>query len=394
MTLTCALYRGITPVTSRLHGQVATLRQYRPFDARGYLEDLAGATIDGSEFEFTDGVIVGEKGWYPNVAHYPAMYIRDVAMTIRGRPSKFTATDLMNVLAVFVSQQRVDGAFPDGIYPDGDTLAGGGGRYYGYDNTYEWVDVMYQHFLKTETTAAFDMYQTELALALSYATLSNHLVVLTSGEIGFGFQDSVYSVGQELPTSCLRYRAHAQLSEMAQAASVTDIYAAELPLIRTGLEDLWDNSAGLYRNASVVNTEHSIAGNAMAVAFGAAPSNRADTIAAYFLAQRSESPSIYENGMIRHLPPVVYWTDATEGPDTYQNGPFWATFTGWAAQTLHRISPGAARVLLQELVAYYQGANQESVPLEFFLQSTDLTGAPRYCSSATLPLHYFLEVEG
>lgn len=381
-------------VTVKRGGASASLWKYYPFDVSAlltYLENLADATIDGSEFTFTGGVINGEKGWYPNVGHYPQMYMRDFAMTVRGRPSKFTAQDLLNALALFVSKQRVDGAFPDGIAPDGDSLAGGGGRYYGYDNTYEWVDVMYQHYLKTNTTAAFEMYQTELALALSYATLDNHLVVLASGDVGFGFQDGVLSEGQELPSSCLRFRAYSQLNEMSVSAGMGLGYAPELELIRTGLEDLWDNEMGLYRNASVTNQEHSIPGNAMAVAFGAAPSGRADTISQYFYNARGNIvANLYQNGMIRHLPGSTHWESHIYGVDTYQDGPFWGTFTGWAATTLHRVSPAQAIQLIQELVTYYQNADQGTVPLEYFLESNSAAGAPRYCASVTLPLEYLM----
>lgn len=362
-----------------------------------YLGALADTTIDGSEFTFTGGVIDGQKGWYPNVAWYPAMYCRDFAMTVRGRPSKFTAQDLMNALALFVSQQRVDGAFPDGIYPDGVSLAGGGGRYFGYDNSFEFVDIAYQHFLKTGTTLAMSTYLDEITATLGFATLDNHLVVLAEGEIGFGFQDSVLSVGQELGTSCLRYRAYSQLATMAAAGGLPDVYSAELPLISAGLEDLWDGAAGLYRNASVQNMQHSIPGNAMAVAFGAAPSARADTIAQFFFDARPGYPghaanTIYQNGMIRHLPLSDGYWEVTDGipPDQYQNGPYWGTFTGWAAMTLARASKWQADMLVNEVVNYYKSLDPGVCPLEFYLVENEAAGAPRYCSSVTLPLEYLM----
>jgi hypothetical protein len=356
--------------------------------ALAFFQALSDTIIDLAEFTYTDGVSVDEKGWSPGGGYTP-QYVRDFAMAVRGRPSKFTGGDILAALAVFSDNAREDGAFPDGVMDDGTTLAGGGGRFFAVDNSYEFIDLCYSHWLKTSTTAAITTYADAITATLTAHTVTNHVCVLDEvNQIGFGFQDGVLSQGSELMTSCYRYRALTQLQEMGFADYTTE-RAAIIAAIELTFGDV---GHPLFKNATTTNTQHSIPANAYCVVVGACSSVRADAIAQFFLDCRpghslNATKNFYQSGQIRHLPADEDWTSVDGWPlGEYQNGAYWATFTGWVAQALRRVDTDEADALLGELYTKFLADDPSERPIEASNSDIAYTRGPLYLVSATLPL--------
>jgi hypothetical protein len=61
-------------------------------------------------------------------------------------------------------------------------------------------------------------------------------------------------------------------------------------------------------------------------------------------------------GQIRHLPKPEHWekTLIPVKPETYQNGAYWGTASGWVAYTLWEKYPALSSVIISDLVDYYQ----------------------------------------
>jgi len=138
----------------------------------------------------------------------------------------------------------------------------------------------------------------------------------------------------------------------------------------------WDPQAGLFRAATIRCREHDIWGSAFAVYLGVADRAQARAIATVF--QRDFS-GLVQNGQIRHLPPGVYWEKG--GPrDTYQNGGFWATPTGWFVYTLDLVDPALANQTILDLVKDFQSGGACEWVFE------DVRRLPHYLASAALPL--------
>ena len=172
----------------------------------------------------------------------------------------------------------------------------------------------------------------------------------------YGFTDGVRKTGCCLFTSLLTYEAGRRFEEMLESAGRTD--AAVRVRRRTERiaasvnARLWDETAGLYRAASVRCREHDVWGSAFAVWLGVAPAARADRIAGVF---KENYAGLVSRGQIRHLLPGVYWECAPDvARDTYQNGAFWGTATGWFAGTLARIDRPLALRTIADLVADYE----------------------------------------
>jgi len=99
-------------------------------------------------------------------------------------------------------------------------------------------------------------------------------------------------------------------------------------------------------------------------------------IATYF---RDNYAGIVQNGQIRHLPAGVYWEKA-RARDTYQNGAFWATPTGWFVYTLDLVDPALADRTILDLVKDFQAGGA----CEWIFK--DKRQLPNYLASASLPL--------
>ena len=110
--------------------------------------------------------------------------------------------------------------------------------------------------------------------------------------------------------------------------------------------------------------------------FGRGDEEQAKRVAGYFKEHYKE---IVQEGQIRHLPGGVYWEKGCER-DTYQNGGYWATPTGWFVYTLNLADPALADQTILDMVDSFQktGACEWSYAEKRVL--------PNYLASATLPL--------
>ncbi|MBU6411783.1 MAG: hypothetical protein KGR98_15470, partial [Verrucomicrobia bacterium] len=117
-------------------------------------------------------------------------------------------------------------------------------------------------------------------------------------------------------------------------------------------------------------------GSAFAVWLRVANPRQAQAIAEYFQEHYS---AIVQHGQIRQLPGGVYWDDAC-AKDTYQNGGYWATGTGWFVYTLNLVDPKLADQTVVDLVNDFQKRGVD----EWVFGSH--IGVRRYMASITMPL--------
>ena len=138
----------------------------------------------------------------------------------------------------------------------------------------------------------------------------------------------------------------------------------------------WDEPIGLFRAATVQCKEPDVWGSAFAVYLDVADEGQTKQIAEYF---RDHYHEIVQRGQIRHTPGGVYWQVA--GPkDSYQNGAYWATPTGWFVYTLDLAEPELADRTVRDLV---EDLRRRDVPEWVFGDHAQL---PNYNASASLPL--------
>jgi hypothetical protein len=386
----CTLRAG--PVLTGVSPASATVVHVNPQSQQSWLQALDDTTISGSQLTFTAGVISGSTGLFPGIGGiYGSEYLRDLAMAVRCRPADFSAQFVWNQIKLFASSQYSNGALPDSISPSGAGGLAAANQYYAVDDCYEFVDLVFSHFLMTGTTTAFTTYASNIAAALAFPPVSNHLVVLpavysgTGHLVGFGFQDTCKEAGAESMCSAERWRAEKEMGIMAQAAGVTDSYTSELSNITNSLNStLWDANTGLYWNATVSCTEHSIAASAYIWYLGAGGTTA--TAGENTLAAMATNPLDVQNGQVRHMPWPEYWDNSTSTQQQYQNGGYWATFTGWFCGAVSNVNLYLAEWVFSRYVDAAQAQGPAVAPYEATNSVNGYHGIAGYCVSAGMPL--------
>lgn len=375
-------------------------------DSIAYLKQLSKRTIDASKFQFTGGVQNGNYSYSPGNSYPLEVYIRDFAMATRSYPEYFSTTDINVVLAFFHGTKGASGQIHDAGVQAGGVHEAGGMSIASIDNQYEFIDLCYQHYQRTGSPTAYTTYKATILTALAYPNIQNNLVYILSEspwpKVGFGFQDIVASQGYELMTSVMRYRSLKQLVIMATAAgdsSDASTWQTQADAVPAALETyLWDSTRGLFYNSSVNNVKHSVPGSAYAVVQGCCSASVANTISQKLIdmmpghVDALAGKGCFLNGYVRHLPLDENW-DALRvgyGVGIYQNGAYWATFTGWVALAIKRLSQYEANFLMIDLIDKLKTDGPLITPLEAFNTSPVYQGSSRYTVSSTLPLEYFV----
>jgi hypothetical protein len=196
----------------------------------------------------------------------------------------------------------------------------------------------------------------------------------------YGFTDAIRKQGDELFCSLLWVQASRQLADLFKAVGREDEAShwqgeAERTAQRIR-EVFWDSQVGLFRAATVVCKQPDIWGSAFAVYLDVATPEQGKAIACYFKKHYGE---IVQQGQIRHLPGGKYW-DAGCARNTYQNGGYWATATGWFVYTLDLIDPNLAEQAVIDMVNDFR----ERGVSEWVLGPQ--LAVMNYLSSATMPL--------
>ena len=131
-----------------------------------------------------------------------------------------------------------------------------------------------------------------------------------------------------------------------------DDFRARAKRIASGVGSLWDEGHGMYFAASKQCRQTDIWGSAFAVYVGLPDAPRQKRICR-FLAEHYDQ--IVYAGQVRHLLAGQYWEKAGfAAPETYQNGAYWGTASGWVAYAIAQVDPPLASRMLGDMIDYYQ----------------------------------------
>ncbi len=407
-----------------------------------FLEGLASAVLDASRVP--EGEKVGGIG--PNVTGntlirpggrdcYPAFWIRDYAMSLES--GLVTPEEQRHALLLTARlQQPKDWSLPSGsfvpkwaiadhvsfggkpiFYPGTlEDFEGQGGKEWGYlpslDDHYFFIHMA--AFL-VETTGdsallresvegvpllerlgrAYDVPPSRPDTGLVYATDENRGVT-------FGFVDVVTHTGDLLFCSLLKCRAalelaqlHAALGDTADAAR----WAEKASALKEALNGAFAMDDGWLRASTGVSGQPDVWGTAFAVYIGALHPD-AEAAACRALADAFRNGTIAWQGNIRHVPTdrdfssETAWESALAKKNTYQNGAYWGTPTGWVCYAIHKTDPDAARQLAREYVAElregdFRKGPEFGSPWECMHPDGRHRQNPVYLTSVTCPLATF-----
>lgn len=325
------------------------------------LSDLAQQCLQDCRAEAHDGTVIFRPD---GSGHYDAMWTRDFCYMVEGAGQLMDPAEVLAATDYLLAGQREDGAIPDRRQADGLSVyyAGPVDRPLGdgcpTDNPQFMVKLVAAYLAQTGDVRAFLDRREALYRAMDSVPLSyDGLVVIDPNRphSSYGFTDCIAKTGnvffstvlywevcQVLGRSCARAEYHDEAHEWYERAELTS----------RRIGDLWDEEFGLFRAASEDCRQLDLWGSAYACVVRAASKSQARRVADYFVSLRDEC---ILHGHLRHLPVGEYWKRLLiEVPrDTYQNGAFWATPSGWLAKTISLADEDAARRLISDLITEF-----------------------------------------
>jgi len=356
-------------------------------DAVSWLEKEAHRIIRASEREMKDGT----SAFPPQVGiGYEAFWLRDYEYTLEGSINSYSDKELVDACRLFVKSLRSDGAGVDCVKFDGTPIYKPGYGSMGdnpvADGSQFTVGVAWHTYQKTRNAELLSEILERLVKTMEAVPRNpeTHLVHIAAGKdwdrCPYGFTDTVRKQGDVLFSSLLFVQACRQLSELLLSAGreiESRKWKKESMLVAKSVRNVfWDPKVGLFRAATVKCREHDIWGSAFAVYLEVADNSQSKSISTYFKEHYEE---IVQHGQIRHLPGGVYWEQGC-ARDSYQNGGYWATPTGWFMYTLDLTEPALANRTVVDMVSHFQqyGACEWINGKQRKL--------PNYLASASLPL--------
>ena len=356
-------------------------------EAVNWLENESHRLIRSSKRTMKDGT----AAFPPQVGiGYEAFWLRDFAYTLEGSLDSYSEKELLQACRLFVRSIRSDGAGVDCVAFDGRPIYKPGFGTLGAnpvaDGSQFTVAVAWHTYQKTKDSEFIAeiidaLIRTMNAVPRNPKTGLVHITDDQWDRCPFGFTDTVRMQGDVLFCSLLYVEAGRRLSDLLnvvdrKADAAKWKHQADV-VSKSTREVFWDSQTGLFRAATIRCKEHHIWGSAFAVYLGVADESQSRAIAGYF---RENYSQIVQKGQIRHLPGGVYWEKCAAARDTYQNGAFWATPTGWFVYTLDLVDPKLADQTIIDMVNDFK----ENGACEWLFGEKHKL--PNYLASASLPL--------
>ena len=356
-------------------------------EAVSWLESESHRLIRASRRTMRDGTVA----FPPQVGiGYEAFWLRDFVYTVEGSIDSYSEKELLEACKIFIRGIRADGAGVDCVTFDGRPIYKPGLGTMGdnpvADGSQFTVAVAWHTYQKTKDLEFLgeiidDLVKTMNAVPRNPQTGLVHIKDSEWDRCPYGFTDTVRMQGDILFCSLLYVEASHRLADLFNAVDRKEDagrWKREAEATAKSIREVfWDSQAGLFRAATIRCREHHIWGSAFAVYLGVADDSQSRAIARYF---RDNYSQIVQEGQIRHLPGGVYWEKCSAARDTYQNGAYWATPTGWFVYTLDMVDPTLADQTVIDLVTSFK----ENGACEWVFGEKHTL--PNYLASASLPL--------
>jgi hypothetical protein len=232
--------------------------------------------------------------------------------------------------------------------------------------------------------------------------LDNHIVYATETIRGvdFGFRDAQTITGSLSFPSILKYRAALQLTEMLTILKSHDAtkYQQIANSIKAALPRVFMDDRGMLLASTGKSKQADVWATALAVYLGMLDGEDVNK-ASRTLAGAYQTGTLSHKGNIRHILTTddfnenTAWEVSLSSKNTYQNGAYWGTPTGWVCYAVNKVDPKSAKALASEFIAdlrandYRQGG-EFGAPYECFNKGL-YTQNPIYLTTVACPLVAF-----
>lgn len=429
----------------------ALLGETLPQDDMDFLRDMARDVIQASRVEpgsngggkWALRNTVGFALVTPGRDSYHSFWIRDFSMALDS--GLFTPDEIREHLLLICRTQNgakdhrlanglhlrpwsipdhinYDGrpTFYPGTYATGDDQGTGAfGRVPPIDDHYEFIHIAHTLWKSTSSTEIFAqtvngvrVFDRLLSAFESPTTDPPSGLVQTSEDdraVGYGFLDGVTQTGKLLFASLLRYRAAGELAELTAAVGQPGLAPAFRRIqeqIRTSLGPTFSDpkaiggrlraSTGLSRQADVWGTLFALHLDVLSPSLtDAARTSIADAV---------RRGTIVCEGGVRQVPTdldfsaTTAWEQCRWPVNTYQNGGYWHTATGWLVAALWPGERQLARQVFDDMIAHlrshdFRHGKGSGAPWEVFGPNGKSRQNPVYLTSVALPYGILKELK-
>jgi hypothetical protein len=331
-----------------------------------YLTEITRLLLEGCRLTAHDRTIL----YTPDTSgNYKAHWTRDWAYMVEYAGDLLPSEHVEACINYVLRGQRADGAIPDRVRADGVPVyvAGAEDNPLGepnLDNGPFLVIAVDEHLARTPQSrreALLESWLPPLDRGMAYVPRSARGLVVNDPErihSPYGFTDTVGKSGELFMESLLLWTACRRLARWHEAvghdASAAD-YRHQATLIEEHVPVLWDESRGAFLAATLDCRQVDIWANAYAVYIDFPLGPRGQDIR-HFLVERYER--YVWHGQVRHLLAGEYWQRLLMPVerDTYQNGAYWATASGWVLWALAQDDAALARQMLVDLIEDFKQA--------------------------------------
>jgi hypothetical protein len=364
---------------------------------------------------------------------YPAFWIRDYAMSLEtGMVGKEEqkhillltartqcdqtwinkADDAMIPVGAIADHIRVENSLP--IYYPGtyDYVEQGSKQYqFGlfppYCDQFFFIHIAHYYVKSTSSTKILKeeingtrlIDRLELAFKVPPTRQGSPLVYTAEAFIGvdFGFRDAIYITGDLCFASILKFRAAKELSELFDLLKNKEkakAYREIAAQIKNLLPGAFANSDGMLLASTGKSRQADVWSTSLAVFWGILEGDEM-TKACNHLKQAYIQKKLSVKGNVRHIiigedySPATAWEAAKVSVNTYQNGAYWGTPTGWVAYAIAKVDMQSARQLIKEYTDDlrendYRKGEQYQAPYECIDPSGFIRG-PVYLTTVSCP---------
>jgi hypothetical protein len=176
--------------------------------------------------------------------------------------------------------------------------------------------------------------------------------------VDFGFRDVQVITGYLCYPSILKYRAARQLADLLEQSGFTEkatIYRQTAETIKKAIPEVFMDEKGMLRASTGKSSQGDVWATALAVYLEAIDAGCRKK-AGQALTNAYQQGTLSYKGNIRHVLTTDDYNDETawevslSKKNTYQNGSYWGTPTGWVCYAIAQVNIEAARQLAKEYI--------------------------------------------
>jgi hypothetical protein len=365
---------------------------------------------------------------------YPAFWIRDYTMSLE---SGFVTKEEQKHMLVLTASKQCDqtwianagsmiplGAIADHIriddskpvfFPGTYDYAGQGGKTWGmfppYGDQYFFIHMAW-YYLKSASETRFLMEEIngiklidrlEMAFKVPPTQQDGVLVYTTEDFRGvdFGFRDVITITGDLCLPSILKYRASLELAELFEKTERKDkagIYIKIANRLKNEIPEIFSDQRGMLRASTGKSSQADVWSTALAVYYGILEGENMNKTCR-FLSDSYQNGTLAYKGNIRHVLTTddfndsTAWESSLAPKNTYQNGAYWGTPTGWICYAIAKVDINVARQLANEYIEElkqndFRKGNEFEAPYECFHPDGNKQN-PVYLASVACPYAAF-----